>query len=52
MSSRRASYLAHIADLRARAETMRRFGYVASAHALDERVIRLEARLWSLGGVR
>lgn len=43
---------AHLADLRARAETMRRFGYVASFHALNERLIRLEARLLSLGGVR
>lgn len=39
-----------IADLWARAETMRRFGYFASYHALADRALSLEARFLSLRG--
>lgn len=39
-----------IADLSARAETMRRFGYFASYHALADHALTLEARLLSLRG--
>lgn len=39
-----------IADLWARAETMRRFGYMASYHALADQALRLEARVLSLRG--
>ena len=36
------------ADLLARAATMRRFAYVASAHALMEQAYAVERRIWSL----
>lgn len=40
----------YISDLWARAETMRRFGYMASYHALVDRALSLEARILSQRG--
>lgn len=51
MSHAQTVLAARVADLWARAETMRRFGYMSSYHVLADKALRLEASMLGLRGL-